>query len=103
MGTRVRLLCACVLLVVGSCVAVLSAGQVYLEVYGTGIRNAKNVTLTIGGVNVPVYSSGSQGIDPGLDQINVGPLPQTLTGRGQVNVVVTADGQAANTTNIVIN
>ncbi len=78
----------------------LSAAQVYLEIYGAGIRNASNVTVTIGGVNVPVYSSGSQGIDPGLDQINAGPLPPSLIGRGQVNVAVTANGQAANTTNI---
>ena len=38
----------------------LSAGQVYLEIYGTGIRNAGNVVVTIGGLNVPVLSAGAQ-------------------------------------------
>lgn len=78
----------------------LSAGQVYLEIYGTGIRNASKIAVSVGGVSVPVLSSGSQGIDPGLDQINVGPLPASLMGSGQMNVTVTANGQSANTTNI---
>jgi uncharacterized protein (TIGR03437 family) len=80
----------------------LSAGQVYLEIYGTGIRNAANVAVTVGGVSVPVLSSGAEGVDLGLDQINAGPLPQSLQGKGQVNVTVAADGQAANVTNITI-
>jgi uncharacterized protein (TIGR03437 family) len=81
----------------------LSAGQVYLEIYGTGVRNATaaNVTVTIGGVSVPVLSSGAQGQDPGLDQINVGPLPASLAGSGVANVIVNVNGQAANTTNIM--
>ena len=33
----------------------------------------------------------------GLDQINLGPLPTILAGAGVVNLVITADGQAANT------
>ena len=79
----------------------LSTGQVYLELYGTGVRNAKNLpVVTIGGQSVPTLSSGQQGADPGLDQINVGPLPTSLAGRGQVNIVVTVDGHTANTTNI---
>jgi uncharacterized protein (TIGR03437 family) len=78
----------------------LDAGQVYLEIYGTGIRNASKVSVTIGGVSVPVLSFGAQGVDPGLDQINAGPLPQSLQGMQQVNVIVNADGRAANTTTI---
>ncbi len=80
----------------------LSTGQAYLELYGTGVRNGKSVTVTIGGTNIPVLSSGAQGTTPGLDQINVGPLPVSLMGAGQVNVVVSVDGQAANTTNITL-
>lgn len=80
----------------------LSAGQIYLEVYGTGFRNAANVTATVGGANIPVVFAGAQSTDFGLDQINLGPLPLSLAGSGQVNLVLTADGQAANTVNVTI-
>jgi uncharacterized protein (TIGR03437 family) len=80
----------------------LSAGEVYLELYGTGIRNANNVTVTVGGGTVPVLSSGAQGIFLGLDQIDVGPLPASLAGKGNVNIALTADGQTANTINVTI-
>jgi len=78
----------------------LSAGQVYLELYGTGIRNAKSVTVQVGGKSVPVLSSGAQGQYPGLDQVNIGPLPSSLVGSGQTNIVLSAGGQAANTVNV---
>jgi uncharacterized protein (TIGR03437 family) len=78
----------------------LSAGQVYLELYGTGIRNAKNVTVRVGSQSVPVLSSGAQGNFLGLDQVNIGPLPKSLAGSGQTNIVLSADGQAANTVNV---
>ena len=45
---------------------------------------------------------GAQGTFAGEDQINVGPLPATLAGMGKVNIVLTADGQAANTVNVTI-
>ncbi|HUB81177.1 MAG TPA: FG-GAP-like repeat-containing protein [Bryobacteraceae bacterium] len=78
----------------------LSLGQVYLEIYGTGIRNAKSVTVQVGGTNVPVLSSGAQGQYPGLDQVNIGPLPASLAGGGVTNIVLAADGQTANTVNV---
>ncbi|HUB77560.1 MAG TPA: FG-GAP-like repeat-containing protein [Bryobacteraceae bacterium] len=78
----------------------LSAGQVYLAVYCTGLRNAKTVTATIGNAGVPVLSAGAQGQYAGLDQVNIGPLPASLT--GQVNIVLTADGKASNTVNVVV-
>jgi len=37
-----------------------------------------------------------------LDQVNIGPLPAALAGTGSVNIVITADGQAANTVNVTI-
>lgn len=80
----------------------LTAGQVYLELYGTGIRNASSVSVTVGGQSVPVLSSGAQGTYPGLDQVNIGPLPASLAGKGNVNIVLTADGQTANTVNVTI-
>jgi uncharacterized protein (TIGR03437 family) len=80
----------------------VSAGQVYLEIFGTGIRNATSVTATVGGHSVPVLSAGSQGVFIGLDQVNIGPLPSSLKGSGQTKIVLTADGEAANTVNVTI-
>ena len=70
--------------------------------YGTGIRNAKSVTATVGGLSVPVTYSGAAPGFAGEDQVNIGPLPQLLAGRGSVNILLTADGQAANTVNVTI-
>jgi len=76
--------------------------QFYLEMYGTGIRSAKNVTATVGGVNVPVLFSGAAPNYAGEDQVNIGPLPVSLAGKGSVNIVLTADGAVANTVNVTI-
>jgi uncharacterized protein (TIGR03437 family) len=74
----------------------VATDQVFLVLYGTGIRHAASVTATVNGVNVPVVFTGAQGSFPGLDQINLGPLPASLAGSGTVNLVITVDGQAAN-------
>jgi uncharacterized protein (TIGR03437 family) len=80
----------------------LSSGQVYLILYGTGIRGAgANVSVTIGGVNAPVAYAGAQGPTPGLDQVNV-LIPAQLAGSGTVNVVLTAASLAANVVKITI-
>jgi uncharacterized protein (TIGR03437 family) len=71
--------------------------QVYLVLYGTGLRNASTVTAAVNAVSVAVAYFGAQGAFAGLDQINIGPLPASLAGSGQVNLVITVDGQAANT------
>ena len=75
--------------------------QVYLVLYGTGIRHAATVTAAINGVNVPVAFCGAQGTYEGLDQLNLGPLPSTI-GAGVLNLVITADGQAANIVTLAI-
>jgi uncharacterized protein (TIGR03437 family) len=77
---------------------------VYLILYGTGIRNRSslaNVTININGTDVPVLYAGLQPSYEGLDQINV-QLPQSLSGSGQVNVILTVDGQTANVVTIDI-
>ncbi|MEK7830271.1 MAG: hypothetical protein AAB401_04250, partial [Acidobacteriota bacterium] len=79
--------------------------EVYLILYCTGVRNRSslnNVTVTIGGVPVSVLYAGETPGFVGLDQINVGPLPRVLIGRGMVDVVVTVDGKVANTVKVVI-
>jgi uncharacterized protein (TIGR03437 family) len=74
----------------------IPGGQVYLVLYGTGMRNASTLTAAVNGVSVPVAYYGAQGSYDGLDQVNLGPLPASLAGSGVVNLVVTADGLAAN-------
>jgi hypothetical protein len=36
----------------------------------------------------------------GLDQVNIGPIPVSFKGSGQVNIALKADGQATNTVNV---
>ena len=73
--------------------------QVHLILYGTGIGGAtapQSVVLTIGGVAVPVNYAGPQNQFLGLDQINAGPLPRALEGRGDLDAVLTVKGKASN-------
>jgi uncharacterized protein (TIGR03437 family) len=79
-----------------------STEQVYLEIYGTGFRNAKSFTATVGDLSVPVLGAAATSQFVGEDQVNIGPLPQALAGMGNVNIVITADGHAANTVNVTI-
>jgi uncharacterized protein (TIGR03437 family) len=77
---------------------------VYLSLYATGVRgrtSLDNVTVTIGGVNAPVLFAGPQPSFTGLDQVNVA-LPLSLRGRGEVDVVLTVDGQTSNPARIAI-
>jgi uncharacterized protein (TIGR03437 family) len=70
--------------------------QVYLVLYGTGLRQATTVTASVNGVSLPVAYYGAQSQFPGLDQVNL-EVPRSLAGAGLVNLVVTVDGAAANT------
>ncbi|MCC7168776.1 MAG: aryl-sulfate sulfotransferase, partial [Rhodospirillales bacterium] len=45
--------------------------QVYLSLYGTGLRFAASVSATIGGVNVPVQATAALSQFPGMDQVNL--------------------------------
>jgi uncharacterized protein (TIGR03437 family) len=82
---------------------VLSADTlVYVSFFGTGIRNRSslaNVAVTIDGIGVPVLYAGPAPGFTGLDQVNAG-LVLSLRGSGESNVVLTVDGQAANTVTI---
>ncbi len=72
--------------------------EVYLEMYGTGIRKnsgLSNVTAMIGGVSVPVLYAGAHCCYFGVDQVNL-PVPKSLAGRGAVDVVLSVDGKVAN-------
>ncbi len=76
--------------------------QVFLILYGTGIRNhAGPVTATVGTTKLAVAYAGTQGTFAGEDQINI-LLPQTLRGAGIVDVTLTVDGQTTNAVKIHI-
>jgi uncharacterized protein (TIGR03437 family) len=78
---------------------------VFLVLFGTGIRNRTGdagVVIKIGGVTLnTLYSSLAPGF-VGLDQVNPSPLPQSLKGRGLVNIEITVDGVAANVGTVAI-
>jgi uncharacterized protein (TIGR03437 family) len=77
-------------------------GQIFLLLFGTGIRGFQTVTVTGGGGNLPVLGAAAQGQFEGLDQINVGPLPQSLAGRGEIEIVATVDGKLSNAVTVNI-
>ena len=73
--------------------------RVFLQLFATGIRQRSGlsgVTATIGGEPVAVTYAGAQNEHFGLDQINLGPLPRSLAGRGTLTVLVRVDGKDAN-------
>jgi uncharacterized protein (TIGR03437 family) len=81
-----------------------AGGQVYVSLYGTGIRGAGssgNVLVTVNGIGVPVQYAGAQPAFVGLDQINIA-LPPLLRGAGTVDVVVQAGGVASNAVKIAL-
>lgn len=87
---------------------VLSVGTAakpnFLVLYGTGLRRRSsmtNVRVMIGGVQAEVSFLGAHSRLVGVDQLNV-KLPESLRGRGSVDVVVTIDGKTANTVTINI-
>ena len=77
---------------------------VYLILFGTGVRGSgslEGVSVKIGGVDSPVSYAGVAPGFVGLDQVNVY-LLRSLIGRGEVDVVLTVNGQTANTVKVNI-
>jgi uncharacterized protein (TIGR03437 family) len=75
--------------------------RVFLVLFGTGIRFNRSVSATIGGLNAPVLFAGAQNDFAGLDQVNI-EIPRSLAGRGEVELILIADGQRANLVHINI-
>jgi uncharacterized protein (TIGR03437 family) len=78
--------------------------QVFLVLYGTGFkfRSALSaVSCAIGGVNGEVLYAGEVAGLAGLDQLNAR-LSRSLAGRGEVDVIVMADGRTANAVRVAI-
>jgi uncharacterized protein (TIGR03437 family) len=78
-----------------------ASDQVYLSLFGTGLRHFSNQAIaTVGGAAVSVAGPVAQSEFAGLDQVNLGPLPRSLAGRGEVDIVLAVDGKAANTVTV---
>lgn len=76
--------------------------QVFLVLYGTGIRFRNTLpSCTVGGANMQVSFAGAQGALVGVDQVNVR-LDRSLIGRGAVNVLLSVDGIATNVVSVSI-
>ncbi len=79
--------------------------QVILLLFGTGFRGFSALgalSCTFGGTNVPILGAAAVSGLEGLDQVNVGPVPRSLIGRGNVDVVFRADNKTANTVTLNI-
>jgi uncharacterized protein (TIGR03437 family) len=75
--------------------------EIYLVLYGTGMRGANGATTAaVGGTAVGVAGPVDQGQFVAVDQMNLGPLPRTLIGRGAVNITGLAGGKALNTVSV---
>jgi uncharacterized protein (TIGR03437 family) len=74
-----------------------ASDRAYLTLYGTGWRSAGmgGVTVNVQGLNAPVSSTGPVNGIAGLDQVTF-LLPHGLAGSGEVSMVVTTAGIAAN-------
>ena len=78
--------------------------QVFLVLYGTGSRSRSSlaaVRVTVGGAEAEVLFAGAVPGLSGLDQVNAR-LSRALAGRGEVDVVLTVDGKAANLVSVSI-
>jgi len=94
---------------VGSCQPVPidlgpATDQVFLQLYGTGIRGRSalaGVIAAIGGMNTSVEYAGAVSGMVGLDQVNLR-VPRSLIGRGEVDVALTVDSKTANAVRVNI-
>jgi uncharacterized protein (TIGR03437 family) len=75
-----------------------STDQVFLILFGTGLRHRTSLTAVTGTIGGEASEIGFAGAHPtliGVDQLNLR-IPRTLLGRGDVEVAVTVEGIAAN-------
>jgi uncharacterized protein (TIGR03437 family) len=67
---------------------------VVLQFYASGVRDAGEVRVQIGGEDAAVLYAGAAERFSGLDQVSV-QVPRSLAGRGAVEVLLTVGGQTA--------
>lgn len=75
--------------------------EVYLILFGTGMRYGDDVHATVGGATVDVVYSGAHSTFVGLDQVNI-KLPRSLAGKGDVEIKLTVNGVVSNTLRVRI-
>jgi uncharacterized protein (TIGR03437 family) len=78
--------------------------QLFLVVFGAGIRFRNphgSINAKVGGVDAQVIYAGSQGGFVGMDQVNI-LLPRSLSGRGEVDVVLFIDGKQSNVVKVYL-
>ncbi|HEX4135617.1 MAG TPA: hypothetical protein VHY84_13465 [Bryobacteraceae bacterium] len=78
--------------------------QLAVTLYGTGFRNLSSsagAAVTVGGAAAKILYIGAQPTEAGLDQLDI-VVPQSLAGAGEVPVVLTVDGQTANSVTLNI-
>ncbi|MFN0121048.1 MAG: S8 family serine peptidase [Blastocatellia bacterium] len=81
----------------------IAGDQVFLVLYGTGLRgvSASRIRAYLGGAPLNTDFIGDAPGFSGLDQINL-PLPASLAGRGQLDLLLYADTWRANTIQFTI-
>jgi uncharacterized protein (TIGR03437 family) len=75
--------------------------QVFLALFGTGIRFQQKVSVSLNLMETNVLFAGGVADFAGLDQVNL-MLPRTLAGQNLVDVVLRVDGVAANSVRISV-
>jgi len=79
----------------------IDAGS-FVALFGTGLHfNSGGATLMLGSTNIPALFAGPQGQLIGLDQINF-QIPNSLAGRGDVELIVAVDGKVTNAVRLKI-
>jgi uncharacterized protein (TIGR03437 family) len=74
--------------------------DLYIILYGTGLRNFRNISATLGTASAAIDYVGAQAQFPGLDQVNLhfkGPLAFT----GSQALILQVDGVNSNTVQII--
>lgn len=73
-------------------------GEYFLQLFGTGFRaHTGPITASIGSTPVPVLGAAAQAEFAGLDQINLGPVPASVSGKlGETELRIRFGDQAAN-------
>jgi len=89
----------------GSCIPlhldVAGPTDLILLLFGTGMRGYSTISAHLAGQRLEVLGAQAQSQYPGLDQVNVR-LPRALSGSGDLQLVITVDGQESNAVTIAI-
>ena len=80
----------------------VAARETHLRLYGTGMSGGAAVTAEIGGASVLVATVQSLPEAPGMELLQIGPLPQGVLIDGEHQVVVHVEGSASNPVTVLL-